>query len=801
MAKKNPHKQLRYEDKLATDGRGGPMLGGAEEVQPAAPAAAGETSLGPTPAGELDPAVVERLVRGRHHDPHSVLGRHGGVVRAFRPGAAEMYLQVTGPGPERRSLERVPMRLVHSAGLWEGPLPPSAAGYRLEAVYGGPGSPGFVFDDPYRHWPTLGELDLYLFNEGRHRRLWEVLGAHARTHEGHAGTAFAVWAPNAKAVRVVGDWNFWDGRLHPMRVMGSSGVWELFVPGVEPGARYKYEIVTAEERVALKADPMAFATEAPPSTASVVARPSSYAWGDTAWLERRARADQLASPMSIYEVHLGSWRWAGPEPGRPLSYRELAEQLPEYVAKMGFTHVEFLPVAEHPFGGSWGYQVSAYFAPTARYGSPDDFRALVDALHRRGIGVIIDWVPAHFPRDDWALARFDGTDLYEHAGPMGAHPDWGTLVFNVGRHEVRNFLVANALYWADEFHVDGLRVDAVASMLYLDYSRRPGEWVPNEFGGNENLQAVSFLKEMNELVFSLYPGVTTIAEESTAWPAVSRPTYLGGLGFGFKWNMGWMHDTLSYFEVDPLFRRYHQSDLTFGLIYAWHENFILPLSHDEVVHGKHSLLSKMPGDRWRQLANLRALYAWMWAHPGKKLLFMGGELGEEQEWSSERPLDWWMLENWQDHAKLQALVAELNGIYRAEPALWEEDFSPDGFRWIDASDADHNVLSFYRKRRQPASGQRTGPFSPEPVWPALPAADVVACVANFSPVPQLGYRVGLPREGRWVELLNTDATEWGGSGLGNMGEVSATEPGWHGQPWSAEMLLPPLAVLWLAPAP
>ncbi|MDA8300035.1 MAG: 1,4-alpha-glucan branching protein GlgB [Actinomycetota bacterium] len=785
---------------------------------------------------ELDRSEVERLVEGRHPDPHSVLGRHGGRVRAFRPGASEMYLLVTGSGPGAPGsgpgapvLRRTPMRQAHPAGLWEAPLVASAEGYRLEAIYGRAGAPGFVFDDPYRHWPTLGELDLYLFNEGRHRRLWEVLGAHPREHEGVMGTAFAVWAPNAKAVRVVGDWNFWDGRVHPMRTMGSSGVWELFVPGVEAGARYKYEIVGADERLMLKADPMAFATEMPPGTASVVASPPAHDWQDGVWMDERAKADELAKPMSIYEVHLGSWRWGGGQASgsRPLTYLELAEQLPEYVASMGFTHVEFLPVAEHPFGGSWGYQVSAYYAPTARFGSPDDFRVLVDALHRRGIGVIVDWVPAHFPRDEWALAHFDGTALYEHSGAMGAHPDWGTLVFNVGRHEVRNFLTANALFWAEEFHIDGLRVDAVASMLYLDYSRQAGEWVPNKFGGNENLESVDFLKETNELVFSLCPGVTTIAEESTAWPAVSRPTYLGGLGFGFKWNMGWMHDTLRYFEVDSLFRRYHQNDLTFGLIYAWHENFILPLSHDEVVHGKRSLLAKMPGDRWQQLANLRALYAWMWAHPGKKLLFMGGELGEEPEWSADRPLDWWILDEWADHAKLQRLVAELNRVYRAEPALWEEDFNPSGFRWIDASDADHNVLSFYRSRRVPghtAGGSRQassawtgesparnradeGPArtSPDGVPPrpdgVPPPADVVACVANFSPVPQLGYRVGLPRPGRWAELVNTDATEWGGSGLGNMGVVNATEQGWHGQPCSAEMLLPPLGVLWLAPAP
>jgi 1,4-alpha-glucan branching enzyme len=730
----------------------------------------------------------ELLVQGRHHDPHSLLGRHGTVVRALRPEASAMYLLVTGPAPDRPVLARVPMRQVHPGGLWEAPLDGAAVGYRLEAVYGAPGSAGFSFDDPYRHWPTLGDLDLHLYNEGRHRRLWEVLGAHHRVHEGVAGTAFAVWAPNARAVRVVGDWNLWDGRVHPMRSLGSSGVWELFLPGVEAGARYKYEIVTADDRLTLKADPFAFVTEVPPGTASVVAEPSRHTWADAQWVAKKLEVDPLDRPISVYEVHLGSWRWTDDGAGgtRPLTYVELAEQLPTYVAEMGFTHVEFLPVAEHPFGGSWGYQVSAYYAPSARFGSPDGFRTLVDALHRRDIGVIIDWVPAHFPRDDFALARFDGTSLYEHAGPMGSHPDWGTLVFNLGRHEVRNFLIANALFWVDQYHIDALRVDAVASMLYLDYSRQAGEWVPNEFGGNENLEAVSFLKELNEMIYSLYPGATTIAEESTSWPGVSRPTYLGGLGFGFKWNMGWMHDTLQYFEVDPLFRRYHQNDLTFGLLYAWHENFVLPLSHDEVVHGKRSMLNKMPGDRWSQLANLRALYAWMWAHPGKKLLFMGGELAQEREWSHEGPLDWWVLDEWADHARMRNLVAELNAIYRAQPALWERDFSSEGFRWIDASDSDRNVLSFYRLRRAGASG---------------PGSDAVACVANLSPVPQIRYRVGLPRPGRWVELVNTDAHDWGGSGLGNMGQVWAADVAWHGQPNSAEMVLPPLAVLWLAPAP
>jgi 1,4-alpha-glucan branching enzyme len=759
------------------------------------------------PQSRLDPQEVELLVQGRHHDPHSLLGRHGGLVRSFRPAASEMYVLVTGAGPDREVLQRVPMRQIHPAGLWEGDLDPSAAGYRLEATYGAAGSPAVVFDDPYRLWPTLGDLDLHLFNEGRHHRLWEVLGAHPRTHQGVAGTAFAVWAPNAKAVRVVGDWNFWDGRLHPMRALGGSGVWELFIPGALAGSRYKFELVTADERLILKADPLAFATEVPPGTASVIAEPPDHSWDDAGWMVRRAEGDPLAKPMSIYEVHLGSWRWTTGGPGgtRPMSYLELAEELPKYLADMGFTHVEFLPVAEHPFGGSWGYQVSAYYAPTARFGSPDDFKTLVDALHRSGIGVIVDWVPAHFPRDEFALARFDGTALYEHSGPMGSHPDWGTLVFNLGRHEVRNFLVANALFWINQYHVDALRVDAVASMLYLNYSRNPGEWVPNEFGGSENLEAVSFLKELNEAIFSTCPGATTIAEESTAWPGVSRPTYLGGLGFGFKWNMGWMHDTLRYFETDPLFRRYHQNDLTFGLLYAWHENFILPLSHDEVVHGKRSMLSKMQGDRWRQLANLRALYAWMWAHPGKKLIFMGSEIGEEREWDNERPVDWWMLDQWPDHAKLQHMVAELNKLYRAQPALWEQDFNPDGFRWIDASDADDNVLCFWRARRPRAHASPDGHspvhYEMEVSWPNVPASDIVVCLANFSPVPHVGYRIGLPRPGRWLELLNTDAQEWGGSGLGNMGEVMAEDVGWHGLANSAEVVLPPLGVLWLAPAP
>ncbi len=730
---------------------------------------------------QTDQGQIDLLVAGRHSDPHRVLGRHHGVVRAYRPDAVAMSVVVGD--------SRTEMRRVHPAGVFEGPIDPAASAYRLEARYGpeGDGST-YVFDDPYRSWPTLGDMDLHLFGEGRHHRLWEVLGAHPRCHEGMDGVSFAVWAPNARSVRVVGDWNFWDGRVHPMRGLGSSGVWELFIPGVEAGARYKYELVTADGSVVLKADPMAQATEVPPDTASVVAHPSAHEWRDEGWLAARAGGDPYRRPMSVYEVHLGSWRHTsdGRGGGRPLTYRELAEQLPAYVAGLGFTHVEMMPVAEHPFSGSWGYQVTGYYAPTSRFGSPDDFRYLVDALHREGIGVIVDWVPAHFPTDAFALARFDGTALYEHADPRkGFHPDWGTYVFNFGRNEVRNFLVANALYWVDQFHIDALRVDAVASMLYLDYSRKAGEWVPNQFGGRENLDAVAMLKEVNEVLFGSFPGATTIAEESTAWPGVSRPTYVGGLGFGYKWNMGWMHDTLEYFSQDPLFRRYHQNELTFGLIYAWSENFILPLSHDEVVYGKRSLLNKMPGDRWQQLANLRALYAWMWAHPGKNMVFMGAELAQEREWNHDSDLDWWVLQ-WEDHRKLQAMVAELNRVYREAPALWEQDTTPEGFAWIDASDADHSVLSFLRWG-QPGGPDGTGP------------PRVVACVANLTPVPHVGYRVGLPLPGRWRELLNTDAGEWGGSGMGNGGAVEAEGAAWHGQPYSAVLTLPPLGVLWLAP--
>ena len=591
-----------------------------------------------------------------------------------------------------------------------------------------------------------------------------------------------MWAPNAHGVRVTGDFNYWDGRAFPMRSLGGAGVWELFIPGVVDGARYKYAICGPDGVWREHADPLANATELPPATASVVYT-SQYSWDDADWVTARSTRDTPRSPMSIYEVHLGSWR-----PG--LSYRELATQLVDYVKDLGFTHVEFLPVAEHPFGGSWGYQVTSYYAPTARFGKPDDFRYLVDALHQAGIGVLLDWVPAHFPRDAWALARFDGTPLYEHSDPRrGEQPDWGTLVFNFGRTEVRNFLVANAVYWLEEFHIDGLRVDAVASMLYLDYSRKDGEWVPNQYGGRENLDAVSFLQEVNATCYKRVPGITIIAEESTAWPGVSRPVYLGGLGFGFKWNMGWMHDTLSYLSQDPVYRQYHHNEMTFSLVYAFTENFILPLSHDEVVHGKGSLVGKMPGDEWRKFAGVRSLLAFMWAHPGKQLLFMGSEFGQVSEWSADNGLDWWVLD-FAVHQGVQKLSRDLNGIYRQTPALYELDTSPDGFAWIDSNDALGNTLSFLRYGTAPASASA----DEDAVEPG-----VLACIANFSAVPHQDYQIGLPRAGRWREVLNTDAAVYGGSGVGNLGAIEAVSEPWHGKPASAVITLPPLGVLWLTP--
>jgi 1,4-alpha-glucan branching enzyme len=730
---------------------------------------------------DLSLGELERIAAGQHHDPHSVLGAHPGpdgvIIRALRPLAKSVTL-VLDDG------RRLPMAHVHQ-GVFAVTLPDEKVpGYRIATTYDGPsGAAGEdLRDDPYRYLPTLGEFDLHLITEGRHEELWRVLGAHVReigpVDDAATGTAFAVWAPNAHGVRVSGDFNYWDGSAYPMRSLGGSGVWELFIPGVTDGARYKFAVCGPDGVWREKADPMAQLAEKPPATASVVYT-SQYSWDDAEWMEARAGRAPVHEPVSIYEVHLGSWR-----PG--LSYRELASQLVDYVTDLGFTHVEFLPVAEHPFGGSWGYQVTSYYAPTSRFGRPDDFRYLVDALHQAGIGVLLDWVPAHFPRDEWALARFDGTPLYEHADPRrGSQPDWGTLIFNFGRTEVRNFLVANAVYWLEEFHLDGLRVDAVASMLYLDYSRQDGEWTPNQYGGRENLDAISFLQEVNATCYKRVPGITIIAEESTAWPGVSRPVYLGGLGFGFKWNMGWMHDTLNYLSLDPVYRQYHHNEMTFSMMYAYTENFVLPLSHDEVVHGKGSLIGKMPGDEWRRFAGLRSLLAYMWAHPGKQLLFMGSEWGQVSEWSADKGLDWWVLD-FEIHQGVQQLSRDLNAIYRRTPALWELDTSPEGFGWIDANDALGNTLSFLRMSEGGAGQDLPG---------------VVACIANFSAVPHLKYRVGLPRAGRWREILNTDAVAYGGSGVGNFGHIEAGPEPWHGQAASATVTLPPMGVLWLTPEP
>ncbi|SHI39920.1 1,4-alpha-glucan branching enzyme, partial [Actinomyces denticolens] len=662
-------------------------------------------------------------------------------------------------------------------GVWVAVVPgDSVPDYRIDVTYGEETS---RVDDPYRFLPTLGEMDTYLISEGRHEELWEVLGAHLKHYSGPMGgvdgVAFAVWAPNARAVRVVGDFNYWDGTASAMRSLGASGVWELFIPGVGVGARYKFEICFADGSWHQKADPMARATEVPPATASVVTT-AVHEWGDEEWMERRRTTDPHSDPMSIYEVHIGSWR-------QGLGYRGLADQLVPYVKEAGFTHVEFMPVAEHPFGGSWGYQVSGYYAPTARFGTPDDFKYLVDALHQAGIGVILDWVPAHFPKDEWALARFDGTALYEDPDPRrGEHPDWGTYIFNFGRNEVRNFLVANALYWLGEFHVDGLRVDAVASMLYLDYSREEGQWAPNQFGGRENLEAISFLQEATATAYRKNPGIIMAAEESTAWPGVTAPTNYGGLGFGLKWNMGWMNDTLRYLAEEPINRRYHHGELTFSLVYAFSEQFILPLSHDEVVHGKGSLLSKMPGDAWQELAGLRALYAYQWSHPGKQLLFMGQEIGQGAEWNADNSLDWWILDD-PGHAGLLRLVTDLNHFYVSSPAMWADDFSHRGFEWIEAGDGDHNVISYLRKG--------TGPDG---------RSDLVAVIVNFAGTPHEGYRVGLPFAGGWDEIINTDSEIYGGSGVSNLGHVEAEELPWNGRPASVRLRVPPMGAIFLRPS-
>ncbi len=712
----------------------------------------------------VDEGILDLVSKGLYYAPHDVLGSHvykeNVTIRTIRRLADRVFILT----------EQGRTEAVHEYnGIWRAVLPGSEVpDYRVIAEYGSHEHHG---DDPYRFLPTLGELDIYLFSEGRHEKLWNALGAHIRTFPSPlgsvTGTAFSVWAPNAKAVRVVGDFNGWDGSLHAMRTLGSSGIWEIFIPGAGEGSRYKFEIQYPDLSWHQKADPMARRTEEPPSTASIVTK-SHFTWDDEDWMAERAAKDQHAGPMTIYEMHLGSWR-----PGR--DYRTIVSDLIGHLTYAGFTHVELMPLAEHPYTPSWGYQVTGYYSPTARFGSPDDLRYLINELHKAGFGVLMDWVPAHFPKDDWALAKFDGVALYEDPNPLrGEHPDWGTLVFNYGRREVRNFLVANALYWLEEFHIDGIRVDAVASMLYLDYSREGGAWQPNVYGGRENLEAISFLQEVNATAYRTNPGAVMVAEESTSWPGITSPTDDGGIGFGLKWNMGWMNDTLRYLQEKPINRSWHHGELTFSLVYAFSENFLLPLSHDEVVHGKGSLYSKMPGDHWQKLAGVRSLLAYQWAHPGKKLLFMGQEFAQIQEWNESRGLDWWLTDD-PGHDGVLSLVRDLNELYKVTPALWSDDFTSHGFEWIDANDADNNVISFIRKSKE--------------------ADSHIVVVCNFAGIPHNDFRVGLPHPGRWIEVLNTDAQEYGGSGVGNLGVVTADDTPWNGRAYSAPMQLPPYGVV------
>ncbi|MEY5025385.1 MAG: glycogen branching enzyme [Verrucomicrobiota bacterium] len=722
----------------------------------------------------LESGALHALLSATHGDPFSILGPHRSgirtVLRVFRPDAREVRL-LSRDLPEPLSLSQT-----HSDGLFEILLeqPPEQLRYQLELTFHNAAQA--VQEDPYRFGRQLGSFDTHLFAEGQHWTLYERLGAHLTVVEEIAGCCFRVWAPNARRVSVVGDFNHWDGRVHPMRKLMECGIWEIFIPGIGESAHYKFEVLNAQGHLVLKSDPFAFFSQNGLQTASLVFNLDRFQWHDTEWMERRAQRETHKEPVSIYEVHLGSWRRRPEESNRPLSYHELAEELIPYVKQMGYTHIELMPVAEHPFEGSWGYQVTGFFSPTSRHGNPDDFRAFVNKAHQEGIGIILDWVPGHFPKDLHGLAQFDGTCLYEHSDPrQGEHNDWGTLIFNYGRNEVRNFLIANALFWLDQYHIDGLRVDAVASMLYLDYSRKEGEWIPNQHGGRENLEAIYFLKRFNEVCYERFPGIMTIAEESTAWPGVSRPTYLGGLGFGLKWNMGWMHDFLLYMSREPIFRRYHQGDITFSLLYAFHEHFVLVLSHDEVVHGKGSLLRKMPGDLWQKFANLRMFYAWMYAHPGKKLLFMGGEFGQWAEWNHNQSLDWHLLQN-ANHDGLSRLVQHLNWLYRSEPALYDQDDSFAGFQWIDFHDADNSVVAF---QRISASG------------------DVIVFAVNATPVPRENYRIGVSDSGFYEEILNTDAQTYGGSNLGNFGGVWAEETPWQGRGRSLLLRLPPLALIGL----
>jgi 1,4-alpha-glucan branching enzyme len=728
-----------------------------------------------TREGSVDPAAIEALVRGDHDDPFGVLGPHpdgagGLVVRTLQPHAGRVWLIDAESGRSAGEMSRV-----HADGLFVAQVPEHAAPfpYRLRLEVGGGAT--VETDDPYRFPPILGEMDAYLIAEGNHLRLYDKLGAHPMELEGVAGIAFLVWAPNASRVSVVGSFNSWDGRRHAMRKRVECGVWELFVPGIDRGEVYKFEIKGPRgELLPLKADPVAFAAEQPPRTASVVHGLGDPAWSDHEWLAARGAATARNAPISIYECHLGSWMRVPEHGNRYLTYDELAERLVPYVAEMGFTHLELLPISEYPFDGSWGYQPIGLFAPTSRHGDPAAFARFVDRCHGTGIGLLLDWVPGHFPTDPHGLGYFDGTHLYEHADPrLGFHLDWNTLIYNYGRREVANFLLANALFWLKHYHVDGLRVDAVASMLYLDYSRQPGQWIPNQYGGNENLDAIAFLHRLNELAYGEATGTMTVAEESTAWPSVSLPTYLGGLGFGYKWNMGWMHDTLSYIGEDPVYRKYHHHQLTFGLIYAFTENFVLPLSHDEVVHGKGSLLGKMPGDRWQKFANLRAYFGFMFGHPGKKLLFMGSELAQEREWNHDASLDWYLLDD-PMHRGVQMLVRDLNRLYRELPALHQRDAEAEGFEWLELHDNEQSVLVFMRR----------APGAPDVV---------VAC--NFTPVPRYGYRVGVPLPGYYRERLNSDAGLYGGANIGNGGGVMADGLGSHGRPHSLSLTLPPLGTV------
>jgi 1,4-alpha-glucan branching enzyme len=720
-------------------------------------------------------AFLEALAEARHDDPFGVLGPHveskGVVIRACLPTADRVTVVRNGSSP-------IPMKRRHPAGIFEASIPglKEIPDYRFEVKYDGGATARL--DDPYRYGRVLTDYDIYLFGEGKHTRIYDKLGAHLMTLGGTAGTHFAVWAPNARRVSVVSDSNRWDGRRHPMRKL-ALGVWEIFVPGIEAGEKYKFELLSEYGEVLLKSDPFGFAFELPPLDASIVVRPD-YRWRDGEWMQARDRhGSWFDQPMSVYEVHLGSWARVPEQEDRYLSYGELAARLIPYVKEMGYTHIELLPVMEHPFSGSWGYQVIGFYAPTSRFGTPAEFKAFVDACHENGIGVILDWVPGHFPKDAHGLARFDGTSLYEHADPrQGEHREWGTLIFNYGRNEVRNFLLANALYWLNEYHVDGLRVDAVASMLYLDYSRKEGEWIPNRYGGRENIEAIEFIRELNMLTHSEQPGSITVAEESTAWPSVSRPTYVGGLGFTYKWNMGWMNDILQYVHADPVHRRWNHQHLTFSLIYAFTENFVLPFSHDEVVHGKGSMFAKVPGDDWQKAATLRALYGFMYAHPGKKLMFMGCEFGQTREWNYDHSLDWHLLDQ-PLHGALRKFVQDLNRVYASEPALHEVDFEPAGFQWIDCNDSENSVVSFIRRARDGSS--------------------FVVAIVNFTPVPRNGYRVGVPRGGDYLELVNSDSEVYGGSNVGNSGFVGTEPIAAHGHADSLRLNLPPLGMLILKP--